>query len=187
MPKEEKKTPKTVLEKVLAVINSQNTPGGSSRQAITKGYKEKYGDVAPNSLKGAIKKGVDTKVLVQDGQRFWVEGQAPPPPPAEETVDIVDMKVGTGEAATSGSVCTMSYTGTLKEGGVKFDSANKFSFTIDAGEVIKGWDVGVKGMKVGGERKLTVPAKLGYGKRGSLPEIPGDADLCFDVKLLSVK
>ena len=71
------------------------------------------------------------------------------------------------------------------------DSANIYtahcSFTIGAGEVIKGWDIGVKGMRVGGRRKLTIPAKLGYGKRGSPPEIPGDATLCFDIKLLAVK
>ena len=53
--------------------------------------------------------------------------------------------------------------------------------------MIKGWDIGVKGMRVGGRRKLTIPAKLGYGKRGSPPEIPGDATLCFDIKLLAVK
>ena len=74
-----------------------------------------------------------------------------------------------------------------KEGGTKFDSASKFIFTIGGGEVIKGWDIGVKGMKVGGKRMLTVPAKLGYGKRGSPPEIPGDAVLCFEVKLLGIK
>ena len=62
-----------------------------------------------------------------------------------------------------------------------------FSFTIGGGEVIKGWDIGVKGMKVGGRRKLVIPAKLGYGKRGSPPEIPGDATLCFDIKLIAVK
>ena len=164
MTKDEK-PPKTVLEKVVAVIKTQNTPGGSSRQAISKGYKEKFGEVATNAMKGALKKGVDTKVLVQNGQKFWVEGHEPPPPPAEETVDIVDVEEGSGEVAGTGSTCTMSYTGTLKEGGTKFDSASKFTFTIGAGEVIKGWDIGVKGMKVGGKRMLTVPAKLGYGRQ----------------------
>ena len=179
--------PKTVLEKIVEVIKEQNVPGGSSRQALAKGLKSKYGEVPPNAIKTAVKKGVDSKVLVQNGQKFWVSGHEPPPPPAEETVDIVDVKVGSGEEAVTGSTCTMSYSGTLKSDGSKFDSASKFTFTIGAGEVIKGWDVGVKGMKVGGKRNLTVPAKLGYGKRGSPPEIPGDATLCFEVKLLSVK
>ena len=78
MTKDEK-PPKTVLEKVVAVIKTQNTPGGSSRQAISKEYKEKFGEVATNAMKGALKKGVDTKVLVQSGQKFWVEGHEPPP------------------------------------------------------------------------------------------------------------
>ena len=99
----------------------------------------------------------------------------------------MEVEEGSGAEAGAGSCCTMSYAGTLHSDGSKFDSASKFTFTIGAGEVIKGWDLGVKGMKVGGKRNLTVPAKLGYGKRGSPPEIPGDATLCFEVKLLSVK
>merc|ERR1712038_2186046 len=186
MPKEDK-APKTVLDKLVALIKTQNTPGGSSRQAIVKGMKDKFGEVAPPKLKAALKKGTDTGVLVQDGQRWWVAGHEPPPPPPEDTVDIVDVEEGSGPVAGVGSTCTMSYVGTLKDGGEKFDSANKFSFTIGAGEVIKGWDLGVKGMKVGGKRQLTIPSKLGYGKRGSPPEIPGDATLCFDIKLLAVK
>ena len=162
------------------------TPGGCSRQAITKGMKSEYGDVAPHTLKGAIKKGTDSHILVQEGQRWWVKGHEPPLPSTSETVTSEDKKVGSGTEASSGSQCTMSYAGFLDDG-TKFDSATKFTFTIDAGEVIKGWDQGIKGMKVGGHRKLFVPSKLGYGKRGSPPEIPGDADLTFDVKLLSVK
>ena len=177
----------SVLDKIMEVIKDQNTPGGSSRQAITKGLKSKYGEVQAAAMKTALKKGVDNKKLVQNGQKFWVAGHEPPPPPAEETVDIVDVELGSGAEADRGSTCTMSYVGTLASDGSKFDAANKFSFTIGAGEVIKGWDIGVKGMKVGGKRKLTIPSKLGYGKRGSPPEIPGDATLCFDIKLLAVK
>ena len=81
----------------------------------------------------------------------------------------------------------MIYQGTLQEDGSQFDSASKFSFTLGAGEVIKGWETGVAGMRVGGRRRLTVPPKLGDGKRGSPPEIPGDATLCFNIKLLAVK
>ena len=66
-------------------------------------------------------------------------------------------------------------------------SASKFTFTIDAGEVIKGWDQGVKGMRVGGKRTLVCPPTLGYGKRGSPPEIPGDATLHFTVTLIAVQ
>jgi hypothetical protein len=191
MPKDAStgKAPKTCLDKVVAVIVAQNTPGGSSRQAIAKGYKEKWGEVASHAFKAALKKGCDSSVLVQaegGGQRWWVAGHEPPPPAEDEAVGIVDVKVGSGEAAVSGSTCTMSYKGTLKDG-TQFDAAGKFSFTIDAGEVIKGWDQGVKGMCVGGRRKLVVPSKLGYGKRGSPPDIPGDSTLLFDVTLKAVQ
>ena len=80
----------------------------------------------------------------------------------------------------------MQYRGTLEDGSC-FDSAKRFKFQIDAGEVIKGWDRGIKGMKVGGSRKLVIGSKLGYGKRGSPPEIPGNATLIFAVKLLKVE
>ena len=63
----------------------------------------------------------------------------------------------------------------------------RFTFTLGAGEVIKGWDAGIEGMRVGQRRKLTIPPKLGYGKRGSPPEIPGDATLVFEVQLKAVK
>ena len=175
-----------LYKQVVFVIKKLNTPGGCSRQAIIKGMKSEFGEVAPHALKTALKKGTETTVLIQEGQRWLVKGHEPPPPSPSETVVSEDIKIGGGAVALSGSQCTMSYTGFLKNG-TKFDSASKFTFTIDGGEVIKGWDKGIKGIKVGGHRKLLVPSKLGYGKRGSPPEIPGDADLTFDVKLLAVK
>ena len=168
------------------MIKKLKTPGGCSRQAITKEIKSEFGEVPPHALKAAIKKGTDSHILVQEGQRWWVKGHEPPLPSASERVTWEDIKEGVGAVASSGSQCTMGYIGTLKDG-TKFDSSSKFTFTIDAGEVIKGWDQGIKGMKVGGQRKLSVPSKLGYGKRGSPPEIPGDADLIFDVRLLNVR
>ena len=84
---------KSVLDKIVEVIKEQNTPGGSSRQALAKGLKSKYGEIQANLVKTAVKKGVDSKVLVQNGQKFWVAGHEPPPPPPEETVDIVDVEV----------------------------------------------------------------------------------------------
>lgn len=72
--------------------------------------------------------------------------------------------------------------GTLLDG-TKFDSADEFSFELGAGDVIKGWDKGFQGLRVGERVKLTIPSKLGYGKRGSPPEIPPDATLVFDVTM----
>ena len=100
-------------------------------------------------------------------------------PHLQKKNQLTDVEEGSGEVAGTGSTKTMSYTGTLKEGGTKFDSASKFTFTIGGGD---GVDIRVNGIKVGGKRMLTVAAKLGYGKGGSLPEIPGDAVLCFEVK-----
>ena len=101
----------------------------------------------------------------------------------------VDQVVGTGEVAVAGKTANVHYTGWL-ENGKKFDSSvdrgQPFSFPLGAGRVIKGWDEGVQGMKVGGKRKLTIPSDLGYGSRGAGGVIPPNATLVFDVELLGV-
>jgi FKBP-type peptidyl-prolyl cis-trans isomerase len=85
----------------------------------------------------------------------------------------------------------VQYTGWLLENGTKFDSSYDrdapFEFMLGAGQVIKGWDQGVAGMKVGGKRQLRIPPDLGYGMRGAPPVIPSNAYLIFDVELLDVK
>ncbi|MGA1987056.1 MAG: FKBP-type peptidyl-prolyl cis-trans isomerase [Candidatus Sulfotelmatobacter sp.] len=102
-----------------------------------------------------------------------------------------DIKVGAGAIAKTGDKVTVHYTGWLTTG-KKFDSsvdANQpFDFTIAAGDVIKGWDEGVAGMKVGGKRQLRIPPELGYGATGTPGgPIPPNATLIFDVQLLAVK
>ncbi len=101
----------------------------------------------------------------------------------------VDQVVGTGEVAVAGKTVNVHYTGWL-ENGKKFDSSvdrgQPFSFPLGAGRVIKGWDEGVQGMKVGGKRKLTISSDLGYGSRGAGGVIPPNATLIFDVELLGV-
>ncbi len=105
------------------------------------------------------------------------------------SLGIEDTKVGTGTEATSGKRVTVHYTGTLTDGS-KFDSSRDrgkgFTFALGGGQVIKGWDEGVAGMKVGGVRKLTIPPELGYGERGFPPVIPANSTLLFEVELLSV-
>jgi FKBP-type peptidyl-prolyl cis-trans isomerase len=105
-------------------------------------------------------------------------------------LESVDLVVGTGAEAKPGQKVEVHYTGTLTNGS-KFDSSldrgKPFSFTLGAGQVIKGWDQGVAGMKVGGKRKLTIPADLGYGARGFPPVIPANATLVFEVELLAVR
>jgi FKBP-type peptidyl-prolyl cis-trans isomerase len=101
-----------------------------------------------------------------------------------------DDQSGTGASAKAGDTVEVHYTGTLKDG-TKFDSSRDrgkpFSFHLGAGRVIKGWDEGVAGMKVGGKRTLIIPANLGYGARGAPNLIPPNAELRFEVELLAIK
>jgi FKBP-type peptidyl-prolyl cis-trans isomerase FkpA len=108
-----------------------------------------------------------------------------------------DNKLGNGATATAGHDVTVHYTGWLYDAaapnhhGAKFDSSrdrnDPFVFPLGAGRVIKGWDMGVEGMKVGGQRTLIIPAHLGYGARGAGGAIPPNATLVFDVELLGVR
>lgn len=108
----------------------------------------------------------------------------------------IDHTVGTGTLATAGQLVTVHYTGWLYEEakpdhkGKKFDSSvdrgTPFEFSLGAGQVIKGWDEGVAGMKIGGKRTLLIPAEMGYGARGAGGVIPPNATLVFDVELLGV-
>ncbi len=101
-----------------------------------------------------------------------------------------DIQAGKGEEAKAGDMVQVHYTGTLQKDGSKFDSSvdrgQPFAFTLGQGQVIPGWDEGVAGMKEGGKRKLTIPAQLGYGERGSGDKIPPNSTLLFDVELLKV-
>ena len=101
-----------------------------------------------------------------------------------------DLKVGDGAEAKTGDKVRVHYTGRLLKTHFKFDSSldkgEPFEFTLGEGDVIKGWDQGVVGMKVGGKRKLLIPAELGYGKDGSPSKIPADAPLVFEVELLAI-
>jgi FKBP-type peptidyl-prolyl cis-trans isomerase len=105
-------------------------------------------------------------------------------------LQYVELKEGDGAVAKKGDTVEVHYTGWLKDG-KKFDSSldrkEPFSFKLGAGKVIKGWDEGVAGMKVGGKRKLIIPSELGYGKRGAGKDIPPDSELIFEVELLKIQ
>lgn len=109
--------------------------------------------------------------------------------PKTTKMDVKDVIVGTGDEAVQNSKVQVHYTGWLMDG-TKFDSSKDrgtpFSFTLGAREVIPGWDMGVKGMKVGGKRELIIPPELAYGKRGAPGAIPPDSTLKFEVELMGV-
>eukprot|EP00164_Ancoracysta_twista_P008636 GFYU01012546.1.p1 GENE.GFYU01012546.1~~GFYU01012546.1.p1 ORF type:complete len:179 (-),score=48.73 GFYU01012546.1:75-611(-) len=176
--------PKTVLDKVKAAIVALAEPSGSSRQKIAKYLASEFAYENKVAFNKCLKTAVSKGQLVQKGQSFLLAGQSFQEAPEEKTV-VVDQKVGGGDVCESGDTVVVKYKGTLDDGSV-FDSASSFTFTIGAGECIKGYDA-VAGMAVGGKRKLTIPSKLGYGKRGSPPEIPPNATLTFVVELKSIK
>uniref|UniRef100_A0A7S0UGB2 peptidylprolyl isomerase n=1 Tax=Pseudo-nitzschia delicatissima TaxID=44447 RepID=A0A7S0UGB2_9STRA len=194
-----KKQKETALDKIVYAIRELKDPGtkGSSRKSIEKFIKSEFDYDNSNALKKAFKKGVTDNVLVQTGQSFRVakdpilEKQEA----EEDKLKIEDLtpfsnkgydKNDDSPTAQPGDAVTVAYKGTLDDG-YEFDKASKFTFVLGAGEVIKGWDLGIANMKVGGKRKLVVPSKLGYGKRGCAPDIPPNATLNFIVTLKGLK
>ena len=128
-------------------------------------------------------------------------GRAAPPPPAVtatvQELQVEDVVAGSGAEAVAGSRATVHYSGWLYDPaqpgskGTPFDSSREsgrpFTFELGAGQVIAGWDQGVQGMKVGGQRRLVIPAALAYGDRGAGGVIPPGATLVFDVELIGVR
>ncbi len=105
-------------------------------------------------------------------------------------LEIEDASIGEGPEVEGGDVVEVHYTGRLENGEV-FDSSlargEPFSFEVGAGQVIEGWEQGLVGMQVGGERELTIPPELGYGEQGSPPNIPPNSTLIFDIELLAIE
>jgi FKBP-type peptidyl-prolyl cis-trans isomerase FkpA len=118
---------------------------------------------------------------------FQISGS---PTPTASGLQIIEIETGTGEEARTGHEVTVHYTGWLTDGS-KFDSSrdrgDPFKFGLGRGQVIRGWDEGVAGMKVGGRRRLVIPPELGYGQRGAGGAIPPGATLLFNVELLGVR
>lgn len=108
----------------------------------------------------------------------------------ESGLQIEDIQCGEGDEATAGQLVTVHYVGTLEDG-TQFDSSRDrgepFEFPLGGGQVIQGWDEGVVGMRVGGERRLTIPPELGYGATGAGDAIPPNATLIFDIELLALE
>jgi FKBP-type peptidyl-prolyl cis-trans isomerase len=119
-----------------------------------------------------------------------IQGESTSDSQSKGELKITDLKEGSGAAAKTGDTVEVHYTGWLKSG-KKFDSSldrgQPFTFTLGQGRVIAGWDQGVVGMKAGGKRKLIIPSHLAYGPGGRPPVIPPNAELTFEVELVSIK
>ena len=104
-------------------------------------------------------------------------------------LEIIDVEVGTGEEVQPGAKITAHYTGALVKNGIIFQSSHDFgeALTFGLNQVIKGWTVGVPGMKVGGARRLIIPAEMAYGASSPAKNIPANSDLVFDIDLVAIK
>ncbi|PBP26919.1 FKBP-type peptidyl-prolyl cis-trans isomerase [Diplocarpon rosae] len=187
---EEQKLSKKQLKK-LKKNNGEAAPAKAeeSKKTDSAAMKSESADkkvqFAKNLVQGPTGSAEKTKVAVDNTD---TKGKAELGVKLVKGVKIDDKKLGTGPACKKGNKVGMRYIGKLENGKV-FDSNTKgkpFSFKLGSGEVIRGWDIGVAGMSVGGERRLTIPASLAYGSKGA-GQIPGNATLVFDLKLLEIK
>jgi peptidylprolyl isomerase len=167
----------------LAVLALLAGCGGSSSSSTIGVGEENKSDEA------LIKAGETAVAKTPTSGPLATEPKVTPPsgtPPTK--LEKKDLIVGTGKEAKAGDTVTVNYVGVLYKGGKEFDASWKrkepFQFKLGQGQVIKGWDEGVPGMKVGGRRELVIPAELAYGKTGSPPTIPANAPLVFVVDLL---
>lgn len=144
--------------------------------------------------KSAQEKSVSATGSAAEGKPVATDGKAASAAPETSTAPVTELKIetlkeGSGPAAKKGDSVSVQYMGTLLDG-TKFDSSydrgEPFTFTLGAGSVIKGWDEGLVGMKVGEKRKLTIPADMAYGSR-SMGKIPANSPLVFEVELAGIK
>jgi FKBP-type peptidyl-prolyl cis-trans isomerase len=171
----------STLASVLLIAGCGSSSKGGS--TITVGNENK----ADNAL---IHAGETKKVETPTSGPLATEPKVTPPSGSAPTkLEQKDLIAGTGAEAKAGDKLTVNYVGVLFKGGKVFDASWKrkepFTFTLGQGQVIKGWDQGLVGMKVGGRRELVIPSELAYGKTGSPPTIPANAPLVFVIDLLS--
>ena len=165
-------------------------PAATAKPAPAKGEEAATANAAPaESGKTAPATGTGAKSETAKSETAKSETvTATKPEPDTKELKIIDQRVGTGPAANTGDQLSMNYKGTLLNGKV-FDQSygrGPFDFQLGAGNVIKGWDQGIVGMKVGGKRKLVIPADLAYGAQSPSPDIPSNSTLVFEVELLTV-
>jgi len=182
-PEKEKKKDKSLKRK-----SADNTP--NKQNALLNGRTPDVQNGVKKSKPGTPQQNASKK----DSQAASTSGVKTPTDPGKKQVVeggviVEDLKVGTGPVAKNGKTVIMFYVGRLKTNNKVFDknqSAPGLKFRLGRGEVIKGWDYGISGMKVGGKRKIVVPPSMAYGQKGNLPVIPPNSTLIFEVELKSV-
>lgn len=180
------KRPTKLIDQIVDVIRDLKACDGSSSQAICKALKSKYDVDNKEAVKKCLKMGVSNGVLEQCKASFKVKGD-PQYESTAEKVEIQEISLGSGDQTVAkGHTVDISYKGTLLDGGHQFDASKSFTFEVGGGDVIKGMDAGVLGMKIGGKRRVVIPPSLGYGKRGSAPDIPPSATLVFEFTLKNI-
>lgn len=154
------------------------------------GYANPYGSTAPAAgVQSSSSPSPHSSASATTGGDSFTAGAGVSPVELPDGLEYIDLKVGHGAAAKSGEKVSVQYTGWLSDGH-SFDSSwsrgQPFTFTLGKGQVIKGWDEGVPGLRVGGKRKLIIPPALGYGSQGQPPTIPANSTLTFEVTLVSI-
>lgn len=151
---------------------------------------EKYEQEEKAEARKAAKAEAEAEKAAEEEAAALPKPNVPAGPPPK-TLVIKDLKEGSGAPVKAGDEVSVHYVGILYRTKEPFDANwgedEPFSFNLGAGEVIKGWDEGVQGMKVGGQRELFIPPPLGYGSEGSYPSIPPNASLAFLVELLKIQ
>lgn len=183
---------KITIESKPVVIEKATTPPVRTETKTT----TKVTDKKPSATKAPTKAPTAVPTLPEPAETrepvkatTKTTGNLVPIPKVATRMIVEDIKVGSGAVAQPGNNVSVHYTGTLTDG-TQFDSSagrGPYTFSLGGGEVIQGWDNGVVGMKVGGKRRLIIPADMGYGERGSPPRIPPGATLVFTIELLEVQ
>lgn len=184
--KRAKKEHGPVLTKVVEAIRGLQSHCGSSIKAIIKEMKKNDDAFDEAKVKAVVKEAAASGILLKQKASFLVAGD-PLYEDLSDKVTITELELGkeNGKEVKKGDTIKIRYRGTLAANGDEFDKGD-LKFQVFGGEVVKGFDHSVLGMKIGGKRKCLIPASLGYGKRGSPPEIPPNADLVFDIDLISI-
>lgn len=172
--------------------DSNSNPSEEARERAS-ALAEKFEQEEKAEARKAAKAEVEAEAEQEAAEEEAAELPKPDVPagPPPKTLVTEDVKEGSGPPARAGDEVSVHYVGVLYKDGELFDANwgddEPFSFNLGGGEVIKGWDQGVQGMKVGGQRELFIPPALGYGSAGSYPSIPPNASLAFLVELLKIQ